>query len=50
MVDTRAGSQNIILLKAADAGIRPLYINYLVSTMPQRLEDCKKLKGNKTAW
>ena len=26
------------------------YINCLISTMPQRLEDCKKLKGDKTAW
>ncbi len=26
------------------------YINYLVSTMPQRLEDAKKLNGDRTSW
>jgi len=26
------------------------WINYLVSTMPQRLEDVKRLNGNRTSW
>jgi len=26
------------------------YIVYLVSTMPQRLEDAKKLNGDRTSW
>ena len=38
------------LLKEGWTHVTQSYINYLVSTMPQRLQDVKKLNGDRTSW